>query len=182
MRPAINATKAIMIKTFPYRFEMILTFQQYLNSNEWKNLREAVKKRDKETCIDCNKFIGNNGTCHHEHYRDWGKGNSEELRSCIYLCKECNEERHHDPKMREIVPFWAKRHHNTGGYDDIDSVIISDPVKMRLRRYDEILGLLIDFLNIDLSKIKDEILQGFIRKVKKIFWKHSKEVLREADL
>lgn len=109
----LSDTKLIYMRTdgmlvSQFRDKMIVIFQDYIKSNEWRRLRLEVIKRANGKCVDCGEDIESRGIVHHEYYDDWGKGNYEEIMSCVYLCESCHTKRHHkmDP---QLVPFFAKR-------------------------------------------------------------------------
>lgn len=86
---------------------MIQTFKEYMKSEEWNRLRLEVIKKSDGKCVDCKDEIDSGGIVHHEHYDDWGKGNYEEILSCVYVCKKCHVKRHAKTDS-QIVPFFAK--------------------------------------------------------------------------
>ena len=93
-----------VMKQSKYRSIMRLMFEEYIASKEWKKCREKVKKNASGICAKCGEFIGDSGIAHHQDYEHWGKGNFQEVRSCLYLCKKCHNKMPHDN-----VPFFAKQ-------------------------------------------------------------------------
>jgi 5-methylcytosine-specific restriction endonuclease McrA len=96
-----------------FRQAMVDVFLKYMASDVWQGVREAVIRESNGQCVDCLRQI-REGTVHHTSYEDWGKGNIEEVMSCIYLCKKCDRKRHNGPGSVE-VPFWAKRNEQCWG-------------------------------------------------------------------
>jgi len=171
------------------RLEMILSFSEYMKSDDWKRVKIEVKKRAEGICADCGKFIGEKGTCHHKYYDDWGKGNSQEVLSCVYLCKRCNIKRHNNPEMKKLVPFWAKRDQRFDCSDDIDFVERKKLNKELQQEYEKekmngnkMYGLLLDLSLLNCRKHKEEELQRLIKKSKKVTFEILKEGLDKADL
>jgi 5-methylcytosine-specific restriction endonuclease McrA len=83
-------------------------------------LNNKVIERDCYTCADCKKNLpgGKGGIVHHKHYDDWGKGNSEETNSCLFLCSKCHDIRNAKFEMKIKVTFWAKRYAEIDGVSD----------------------------------------------------------------
>ena len=63
--------------------------QDYLQSEEWKNKRLIILKRDNFKCVDCGKKATE---VHHLNYNFLHT--SEEEKYCVSLCKECHKKRH----------------------------------------------------------------------------------------
>ena len=61
----------------------------YLQSDEWKEIRNLVLKRDHATCILCHSTLFLN--VHHRHYQTFQKETGEELAT---LCKGCHKRLH----------------------------------------------------------------------------------------
>ena len=95
------------------REAMVDIFRKYMASDIWQRVREAVIRQSNGQCDDCYRQI-RTGTVHHISYENWGKGNIEEVMSCVYLCKKCNRKRHNGPG-KVGVPFWAKRNEQCWG-------------------------------------------------------------------
>lgn len=95
---------------YKYRYLMAEAFHGYIASKEWGYVKQRVMERDDYRCVDCKTELpdGKGGVIHHEHYDDWGKGNYEEVLSCVYLCKKCHNNRHKQTDMKLKVPFWGK--------------------------------------------------------------------------
>ncbi|MBA7495108.1 hypothetical protein ES702_05687 [subsurface metagenome] len=173
------------IKKFPYRFEMIGVFFAYNQSDDWKRVRNKVKKRDKGICVDCGKFIGDKGVCHHKHYKNWGKGNREEILSCVYLCKKCHRKKHNNQKTKEITPFWVKREPGLCGFDDIDFQEKREEKQKekREKREKEIernkaFSILLDLSLLNNGDHREEKLQKLIKKSSKFINDKQKEEIR----
>ena len=65
-------------------------YNDYLNSHEWHEKRECVLFRDNHTCQHCGS--DENLQVHHMSYKHLGE--SQEISSCITLCKSCHEKVH----------------------------------------------------------------------------------------
>jgi len=99
-----------------YRESMILTFRAYMNSVEWAWVRIQVIERD-EKCMGC---PDEGYVVHHTKYRNWGKGDMDEVHDCMYLCSACHDYQH---KMNfVVVPFFAKRKESGYVSSDMGSV------------------------------------------------------------
>lgn len=177
------------LKFSQVRLEMILSFSEYMKSDDWKRVKAEVKKRAKGICADCGKFIEKGGTCHHKYYDDWGKGNSQEVLSCVYLCRRCNIKRHNNPEIKKLVPFWAKREQRFDCLDDIDFIErrkldkeLQQDYEIEKMRGNKMYGLLSDLSLLNCRKHKEEELQRLIRKSKKVTQEILKEELIKADL
>ena len=171
------------------RFRMIKLFDEYMKSDDWKRVKIEVKKRAGGTCADCGEFIGEKGTCHHKYYDDWGKGNTQEALSCVYLCRKCNTKRHNKPEMRKLVPFWAKRNQRWDCLDDIDfterrklNKELQQDYEIEKSRSNKMYGLLLDLTLLNCRIHKEKELQRLIRKSKKVIQKILKEELDKANL
>lgn len=171
------------------RLEMILLFSEYMESDDWKRVKAEVKKRAAGICADCGKIIEKGGNCHHKYYDDWGKGNSQEVLSCVYLCRRCNIKRHNNPEIKKLVPFWAKREQRFDCLDDIDFIERRKLDKELQQEYEKekingnkMFGILLDLSLLNCRKHKEEELQRLIRKSKKIKQKILKESLDKANL
>src|SRR3990167_6908428 len=70
-------------------FEKRIGYIHYLKSNQWKDLRRAVIKRDNFICVDCkeNKMLD----VHHLTYENFRHEKLEEL---VTLCRKCHDKRH----------------------------------------------------------------------------------------
>ena len=100
---------------YEFRAMIVEAFRGYIASDEWRFVKQEVTKRDNSTCVDCKKKLpgGKGSIIHHEHYEDWGKGNLNEINSCVFLCKNCHNIRHAKPDMKMRVPFLAKQYPET---------------------------------------------------------------------
>jgi len=87
-----------------YRDVMRKAFEEYMRSPEWESVRRKVIARDRGKCCGCG-FPGR--IVHHTCYRNWGKGNIEEVMDCLLLCSECHDKEHIHGKV--AVPFFAKQ-------------------------------------------------------------------------
>lgn len=63
--------------------------QAWLQTEEWKNLREYQLQRDKYICRDCK---GKATQVHHTNYNNIG--NPFEIYSLVSLCEKCHKKRH----------------------------------------------------------------------------------------
>jgi 5-methylcytosine-specific restriction endonuclease McrA len=95
------------IHTARFRNAMRLAYESYQRSDKWKNVVIMVCDRDRLICQDCKGQMPS-GVCHHKSYDNWGKGNTEEIDDCIWLCRNCHTKRHAQHLDQE-PPFWAKR-------------------------------------------------------------------------
>jgi hypothetical protein len=70
-------------------------YQEYLQSPEWKKIREEVVARDGERCLICSAdgTDKENGLeVHHWRYADdWANDNAD---NCVTLCADCHRDRH----------------------------------------------------------------------------------------
>jgi 5-methylcytosine-specific restriction endonuclease McrA len=109
-----------MMVRYKYREIMVEAFRDYIASEKWRIVKQEVMRTDNYSCADCQKKLpeGRGGIVHHKHYNDWGKGNSEEIISCIFLCTKCHNGRHAKQNMKSMVPFWAKQYPETIGVSD----------------------------------------------------------------
>lgn len=70
-------------------------YQEYLNSDYWKGIREEVYKRDDYKCRMCSS---NKNLCvHHRNYNNIGNENLDELST---LCKDCHETFHKNKTVK----------------------------------------------------------------------------------
>ena len=81
------------------------SYRKYLNSDEWKEIREIVKERDGHKCLICNcsadKDKGIHLSVHHRTYEN--KYNEREnLGDLITLCKSCHDIFHNIKKYKKI--------------------------------------------------------------------------------
>jgi 5-methylcytosine-specific restriction endonuclease McrA len=99
---------------------MVGAFRGYIASDEWRFIKQEVMGRDNYICVDCQQKLpeGKGGIVHHEHYEDWGKGNSEEICSCVFLCNKCHNTRLAQQDMKLKTPFLAKQYPETYGVRD----------------------------------------------------------------
>jgi hypothetical protein len=86
-----------------YREELHRVVTLYYASSEWDTVRREVRERDGDVCRECGKDAPD-GICHHSEYLHWGKGNYEEIRSCLWVCGRCHRKVDHSG-----VPFFMKR-------------------------------------------------------------------------
>jgi 5-methylcytosine-specific restriction endonuclease McrA len=105
---------------YKYREMMVEVFREYTASDLWRYVKKSVMERDNFTCVDCGEKLLNEkgGIVHHKHYKEWGKGNREEIDSCVFLCKRCHDVRHKKQEMKMGVPFWAERDPEIDGVSD----------------------------------------------------------------
>lgn len=69
-----------------------ITNKKYLGKFSNK-IREIIRKRQCDHCLDCNIFLNNQGEFHHV-IPIWAGGKGK-LDNCILLCKECHQKRTH---------------------------------------------------------------------------------------
>jgi len=95
-----------------FRDVMVISFQMYTSSKQWKNVKDQLYKKYNMICQDCHKKIIENSICHHLSYENWGKGNYEEVLDCILLCQKCHSKRHRHPSNEDSPsPFWTSRYY-----------------------------------------------------------------------
>lgn len=71
-----------------------INYKEYIKSEEWKNKRKEVLKRDKFKCRLCSaKGSEYNLHVHHNSYNNLG---NEPLEDLITLCKSCHEKHHRE--------------------------------------------------------------------------------------
>ena len=76
-------------------------YYKYLQSKEWKLLRQEVFKRDGYKCLLCGNKANH---CHHISYSMFLKtGNSKRL-ECASLCKSCHDKIHGIKKREKKLP------------------------------------------------------------------------------
>ena len=92
------------VRISKYRMAMSNIFAEYMASDDWKQVRAAVRDNANGKCTKCGKFVNDGGVAHHEYYEHWGKANYEEINSCVYLCKKCHKHVPHN-----YAPFFAKQ-------------------------------------------------------------------------
>lgn len=119
----LTEEKTDTIKT-NFRERMSHIYFEYQKSYLWSNVVNAVIERDKKTCQGCGKQP-QIGIAHHTSYKNWGKGNNEEIRDCVYLCKKCHNARHRK-NGDELTPFWASRNYDP----DLDRIEEEDVAKL----------------------------------------------------
>ena len=79
------------------------TYQKWVKSKGFKELREYALARDNYTCQFCNRTIEEIADkkitlqVHHKSYNNVGKGNEEELKDVIVLCSVCHKNCHSAP-------------------------------------------------------------------------------------
>ncbi|MBM4145647.1 MAG: HNH endonuclease [Nitrospira sp.] len=127
-RQAVGSTeeKTELIRT-NFRNRMNHIYQEYNQSRIWLNVVKAVIERDKKTCQDCGTQP-KIGIAHHTSYQNWAKGNNEEIRDCVFLCKKCHNARHRNNRD-EPTPFWASRNYDP----DLDKIDEGDVVKLLMQ-------------------------------------------------
>lgn len=86
--------------------EMGLTYQQYLLSDHWRNLRKRYASSSRgKACYACGD-TSKRWDLHHRHYRRLGE---EHLNDLLRLCPECHAEAHDIEKRGENLENCAKR-------------------------------------------------------------------------
>ena len=82
-----------------------IAYRKYLNSDEWKEIREIVKERDGNKCLICNcaedKDEGIHLSVHHRTYKNKFK-ERENLGDLITLCRSCHDIFHNIKKYKKI--------------------------------------------------------------------------------
>jgi 5-methylcytosine-specific restriction endonuclease McrA len=63
-------------------------YDEYMNSEKWKEIRWLVLGRDNCVCVICKTCLATD--CHHKSYNHFGEGNDKEINDCISLCHECH--------------------------------------------------------------------------------------------
>lgn len=93
--------------TWTVRDAVIKNYDEYLKSDEWKNLKKELKKEKKyQTCRACGnkRFI----QLHHKTYR-WINTNKERL-GIVALCGKCHRRTHEYAKKKNISIYRATKH------------------------------------------------------------------------
>lgn len=64
----------------------------YLNSFDWQQIREHVRKRDDYKCVKC----GSRGLleCHHTSYKFLYREWANDYKDLISLCRKCHQKEH----------------------------------------------------------------------------------------
>ena len=82
-----------------------IAYKKYLNSDEWKEVRELVKQRDGNRCLICNcsedKDEGTNLSVHHRTYKNKFK-ERQNLGDLVTLCRSCHDIFHNIKKYKKI--------------------------------------------------------------------------------
>lgn len=90
-----NTIKNKLINTFyiykSYNKKTIYNFKkeykEYLQSTNWKKLRERVLKRDNYLCVICNNKANH---VHHLSYGCYARYGKSRRIECVSLCKKCH--------------------------------------------------------------------------------------------
>jgi phage terminase large subunit GpA-like protein len=77
------------------RSKMSAEYKAYLQSSQWKSIRESILKRDKGRCVKCNSSKQLN--IHHLHYKNIFHEKEDDL---ITLCEACHRKEHKKPKKK----------------------------------------------------------------------------------
>jgi hypothetical protein len=72
---------------------VMVNYESYLHSDDWKKVRKSALRRAKNRCQLCNKTDGLD--VHHRTYENLGKEKPEDV---TVLCRECHE-KHHNKKI-----------------------------------------------------------------------------------
>ena len=75
-------------------------YRKYLESPEWKALRQRKLREVGWRCESCGRFARRGLQCHHLTYARVGR---EWLSDIMVMCKNCHEQ-HHDPPPRYAPP------------------------------------------------------------------------------
>ena len=93
-------------------------YQQYLNSDEWKEVRELVKERDGYRCLLCNAIEDKENkvflSVHHRTYEN--KFNERDhLGDLVTMCRSCHDISHNIEKFKKMQKEYlsAKKQVNT---------------------------------------------------------------------
>ena len=68
-----------------------LTYQQYIDSEEWWRLRQKAMRKAKKTCT-CGRRACQ---VHHKKYPDNGQWWLDDIKNLVCLCGECHQNTHH---------------------------------------------------------------------------------------
>ncbi len=82
-------------------------YRKYLQSRQWRGLRQRTLERDGHTCRRC----GENGRPGNEldvHHRDYDRLYNEDLHDLVTLCRNCHGDEHTTPE-RDFVDRMADR-------------------------------------------------------------------------
>lgn len=87
----------------------MITYQQYLQSPEWKRLADEAKERAGWRCQPCNRE-GDRSTLHAHHRCYDRKGKPGELLDVICLCEECHTlfHGHNQDKAAKDLAFFQE--------------------------------------------------------------------------
>lgn len=91
LRSGYSISKVLQLRKMPYI--------EYLNTEHWQILREAVYSRDGYKCADCG--ISSKVKHLEAHHCTYSNKGNESLDELTTLCKECHEERHTMRKVYE---------------------------------------------------------------------------------
>ena len=101
-----------------YSLDPRKVYQQYLNSDEWKEIRELVKERDGYRCLLCNASEDKENkvflSVHHRTYEN--KFNEREhLGDLVTMCRSCHDISHNIEKFKKMQKEYlsAKKQVNT---------------------------------------------------------------------
>jgi len=73
-----------------------MEYSDYLDTQDWWEIRELVLRRDNHTCADC----GDQAQCvHHETYDT--VYTLDQAKDCISLCHNCHGIRHGKPSIKK---------------------------------------------------------------------------------
>lgn len=89
LRSGYSIKRVLQLRKMPY--------SQYLNTEHWQVLREAIYCRDGYQCADCG--AGNNIKYLEAHHCTYTNRGNESLNELTTLCRDCHEERH---TLREV--------------------------------------------------------------------------------
>ena len=68
-----------------YKRKLRQDYQNYIHSNEWKDLRKLILERDRYECVECG--AKSDLHVHHLHYKNFKK---EKLDDLVTLCQRCH--------------------------------------------------------------------------------------------
>lgn len=87
----------------------VIKVGKYFEENKLRQMkfsREAVFKRDKYTCVYCNKEM-KKSECTIDHVNPKSKKGKDSFENCVTACKKCNQE-----KDNLTIQEWGREHPN----------------------------------------------------------------------
>jgi 5-methylcytosine-specific restriction endonuclease McrA len=86
-----------------------MTYQQYMASQEWREIRRYVLKRDHYRCRECHGKARKDDplTVHHKH--GWVDGRIDNLKDLETVHRSCHDNIHYRVKPKRFKTVWGYR-------------------------------------------------------------------------